>query len=158
MRKKRILIVDDDASFTRLMKLILEQTNRYEVRVELWPEDTLASAREYQPDLIILDIMMPRLFGGDVAKRLRADPQFTGVPIVFLSAAVRKARVAEHNGVVAGFPLVAKPVTAEELISHMEGQFMTPAANQPQRSPCLDSLVTTDAINPPIPNCYDTQP
>jgi CheY-like chemotaxis protein len=90
MHKKRILIVDDDVSSTRLTKLNLEATNRFDVRIEKWPEDTLATAREYKPDLIILDIMMPGLFGGDVAERLRADPQFRFVPILFVSAAVRK--------------------------------------------------------------------
>jgi DNA-binding response OmpR family regulator len=125
MQKKRILIVDDEASFTRLVKLNLEATNRYEVRVEKWPEDTLATASEYKPDLIILDIMMPRLFGGDVAERLRADAHFSSVPILFVSAAIPRGRVAEHQGVVAGFPLVAKPVTVEALIGHIEKQFET---------------------------------
>jgi CheY-like chemotaxis protein len=72
--------------------------------------------------------MMPRLFGGDVAARLRSDIQFRSVPILFLSGAVRRDRVAELNGVVAGFPLVAKPVTAESLISHIERQLVQPPA------------------------------
>jgi CheY-like chemotaxis protein len=121
-RKNRILIVDDDVSFTRLVKLKLEATNRYEVQIEKWPEDTLITASEFQPDLIILEILMPRLFGGDVAERLRADERFSSVPILFVSGAIQKSRVAEHRGVVAGFPVVAKPVTIEALIEHIEEQ------------------------------------
>ncbi|MBI4327237.1 MAG: response regulator [Chloroflexi bacterium] len=120
MNKKRILVVDDEASFTRLLKLNLEQTNQYEVRVENWPEDALPAAREFQPDLIMLDVMMPRLFGGDVASRLRADPALKDTPIVFLSAAVRKERVTEHDGVIHGFPFLAKPASLEDVVAFIE--------------------------------------
>ena len=91
-KKKRILIVDDDVASTRLLKLNLEQANAYEVRVENWPEEALATAQDFQPHLIILDVMMPRNFGGDVAARFRADETLRQTPIVFFTAAVGKKR------------------------------------------------------------------
>jgi CheY-like chemotaxis protein len=114
---KRVLIVDDDRSLSRLLALNLEQTGRYAVRVENWPEDALAAAREFKPDLAFLDVMMPRMVGGDVASCLRADPQFKTLPIVFLTAAVTKQRVEEHGGSISGFHFLAKPVSTEEVLA-----------------------------------------
>ena len=120
MNKKRILIVDDEISFTRLLKLNLEQTNDYVIRVENRAEDALTTAREFRPDLVLLDIMMPRVFGGDIAARLRADANLKTTPIVFFTAAVSKTRVKEHDGVISGFPFLAKPASVEEVIEQIE--------------------------------------
>lgn len=120
MNKKRILILDDEVSFTRLLKLNLEQTNRYEVRAENWPEDALKAAREFKPDLMLLDVMMPRMFGGDVAAQFHADEELKSIPIVFLSATVRRHRVDEHGGMISGYPFLAKPATTEEVIACIE--------------------------------------
>ena len=120
MNKKRILIVDDEISFTRLLKLNLDQTNDYVVRVENRAEDALTTAREFRPDLVLLDIMMPRMFGGDIAARLRADTYLKTTPIVFFTAAVSKTRVREHDGQISGFPFLAKPASVEEVIEQIE--------------------------------------
>ena len=120
MNKKRILLVDDEVSFTRLLKLNLEQTNAYEVRVENWAEDALPAAQEFRPDLILLDVMMPRMLGGDVAAQLRSDPNLKSIPIVFLTATVRKKRVEEYDGIIGGFPFLAKPVSVEEVLQCLE--------------------------------------
>ncbi len=120
MNKKRILIVDDEISFTRLLKLNLEQTNDYVVRVENRAEDALTTAREFRPDLVLLDIMMPGMFGDDIAARLRADANLKTTPIVFFTAAVSKTRVKEHDGVISGFPFLAKPASVEEVIEQIE--------------------------------------
>src|SRR4051794_34822407 len=95
---KKILLVDDEPTFTRLLKLNLEQTGHYEVREVNWAEDALAAAQAFKPDVVLLDVMMPRVFGGDVAASLRADPNLKDVAIAFLTAAVPKHRVQEHEG------------------------------------------------------------
>lgn len=116
MEKKRILLVDDEKSFTNLLRLNLEETGAFEVRVENWPEDALAAAQAFKPDLIFLDIIMPRLPGGDVAAQIKADPNLRETPIVFLTAAVRKHQVDENDGIICDFPCLAKPVTVEAVI------------------------------------------
>jgi DNA-binding response OmpR family regulator len=118
--KRRILVVDDEVGFTRLLKLNLEQTRRYEVCVANWAEDALPLARRFRPDLVLLDVIMPRMFGGDVAARLRADRTLQKTPIVFLTAAVTKTRVKEHDGMISGFPFLAKPASVEEVINQIE--------------------------------------
>src|SRR5207247_4985802 len=69
---------------------------------------------------VLLDIMMPRMFGGDIAARLRADANLKTTPIVFFTAAVSKTRVKEHDGVISGFPFLAKPASVEEVIEQIE--------------------------------------
>jgi two-component system phosphate regulon response regulator PhoB len=120
MAKKKILLVDDEKSLTSLLKLNLEETGQYDVRVENWPEDALNAAREFQPDLILLDIIMPRLPGGNVAALIDADPTLKGTPIVFLTAAVRKHQVEENEGIICDHPCLAKPATVEEVIAMIE--------------------------------------
>ena len=120
MNKKRILVVDDEIGFTRLLKLTLEQTNAYEVRVENWPERALAAAREFQPELILLDVVMPRMIGAEVAQRLRADANFESTPIVFFTAAVTRTSVKRNDGMISGFPFLAKPSSLEEVIERIE--------------------------------------
>ena len=102
------------------LKLNLEQTNNYLVRVENWAEDALPAARDFRPDLVLLDVMMPRMFGGEIAARLRDDASLNATPIVFLTAAVSKTRVKEHDGVISGFPCLAKPASVEDVIDQIE--------------------------------------
>jgi CheY-like chemotaxis protein len=120
--KQRILVVDDETSFTRLLKLNLEQTGRYEVLVENAPAQAASAARRFRPDLILLDVMMPEMDGGTLAARLRASPALEQVPIVFLTAAVRKEEVASRRGQIGGFPFLAKPVDLDELIEVLDEQ------------------------------------
>ena len=117
MKKKRILLVDDEVSFTRLCKLNLEQTNDYEVRVENGPESALSAALEFQPDLVLLDLIMPAMIGSDVASRLRADRQTRRTPIVFLSAVSARKAVGHE---FAQIPQISKPVSVEDLIAGIE--------------------------------------
>ena len=117
MEKKRILIVDDEASFTRMVKLNLEKTGQFEVREENKATYALAAAREFKPDLIILDVIMPNLDGGDIFGQLQSDRQLKGTPVIFLTATVspREAGVKGFNS--GGALFLAKPVTLENLIA-----------------------------------------
>ena len=86
--KKRILVVDDEPEFTNLLKLSLEAHGYYEVMEENDAENVRAAAREFDPDLVLLDIMMPEQDGSEVAAALKADPVTRAVPIIFLTALV----------------------------------------------------------------------
>ena len=115
--KKRILVVDDEASITRLLKLNLEQTNDYEVRTENDATAALAAAEEFKPDLILLDVMMPGMDGGELAASFQANATLKSVPIVFLTAAATKGEVYARGGKVGGLPFLAKPVEIAEVIA-----------------------------------------
>jgi CheY-like chemotaxis protein len=142
MQRKRILVVDDEIGFTRLLKLTLEQTNDYEVRVENCPERALTTAREFRPDLVLLDMVMPRMFGGDVAAVFRADANLAATPIVFFTAAVSRTSLKKHEGIISGFPFLAKPSSVEEVIQLIE-QWVA------RRSPALRVPSVHNGASPP---------
>ena len=120
MEKKKILVIDDEESFTKLVKLNLEHSGQYEVRAENKGLLGLAAAKEFKPDLIFLDIIMPDVDGGDVCYQLENDRETKGIPIVFLTAVAKKEEVRESWGTIGGHPFIAKPVSARELIDCLE--------------------------------------
>jgi CheY-like chemotaxis protein len=120
--KKKVLLVDDEKSFTNLLQLNLEQTGHYEVRAINVAEDALPTAREFRPDIMLLDIIMPRMPGGNVVAQFEADPDLKELPIVFLTAAVRRSRVEEMDGMVSGKPCLPKPSSLEEIVAMIEKQ------------------------------------
>jgi CheY-like chemotaxis protein len=146
MNRKRILVVDDEIGFTRLLKLTLEQTNAYEVRVENWPERAVTAAREFRPDVILLDVVMPRMFGAEVAERLRADATLAAIPIVFFTAAVTKTSLKRNDGVISGFPFLAKPSSLEEVIERIEQRLACSAPAHRTASPDNRVAPTLEAL------------
>ncbi len=115
MSKKRIMIVDDEAAFTRLLKLSLEQTGQYEVQVENDARGAVRVARQFLPDLVLMDVMMPGIDGGTLATHFQANSDLERVPIVFLTAAVKRDEVRARQGKIGGLPFLAKPVDLEEV-------------------------------------------
>ena len=115
--KKRILIVDDEASNTRLLKIFLERTNDYLVKEENHAKSAVSAAEDFQPHLILLDVMMPGMDGGELAARFQANPKLKDVPIVFLTVAVTRGEVEASGGRIGGFPFLAKPVVLSEVVA-----------------------------------------
>jgi len=126
--KKRILVVDDECSITRLLKLNLEQTGDYEVATENVSWAVLAVAEAFRPDLILADVMMPGLDGGALASQVQASPRLKGVPVVFLTAAVTREEVRARRGQVGGLPFLAKPVDLHEVLTCLERHLGAPGA------------------------------
>lgn len=114
--KKRILVVDDKAENTRLLKVYLER-NDYVVKEENNAKTAVSTAEEFRPHLILLDVMMPGMDGGELAARFQASAKLQAVPIVFLTAAVTKKEVEAGGGRLGGFPFLAKPVVLSEVIA-----------------------------------------
>jgi two-component system, OmpR family, response regulator len=117
MQKKRVFIVDDESGFTRLLKLTLEKSGQYIVREENDGTKAWLAAREFEPDIIFLDIVMPKIDGGDVAQQIRSDPALAHVPIIFLTAIVSEK---EGGQMIGGFPFIAKPVSLDVITRCIE--------------------------------------
>lgn len=126
--KKRILVVDDEPSVTRLLKLNLEQTNDYEVITENSPTHAFRTARSTHPDLILLDVLMPGKDGSMLASDFQSSTDFANVPIVFLTAAVTRDEVNLNHGVIGGLPFLAKPVHIQEVVTCLRQHLGTPPA------------------------------
>ncbi len=120
MAKKKILVVDDEAGLTRMLRKNLEATGKYEVREENRGMHAAAAAREFRPDLILLDVMMPDMDGGSVAAQIESDDTLKRTPIVFLTAIVEKGEVAPTGGTIGGHTFLAKPVTFSNLVVCIE--------------------------------------
>lgn len=113
MNPKRVLIVDDESGFTRLLKLTLQKTGDFIVREENDGTQAWLAAREFEPDIIFLDVVMPKIDGGDVAQQIRSDPKLAAVPIIFLTAIVSAKEGGQEIG---GYPFLAKPVTVDAIV------------------------------------------
>jgi CheY-like chemotaxis protein len=120
MRRPRILLVDDEVSITRTLALYLEENGDCDVRVENVGKRAVMSAREFQPHLIILDIVMPDADGGSVAAELGADPVLRDTPIVFLTALVSHRETGGAVQRIGGHPFLAKPVDPDTVLAYIE--------------------------------------
>jgi CheY-like chemotaxis protein len=120
MDKKRILVVDDEEGFTRMLKLNLEKLGIYEVLEVNDARQALDQARRFKPDLILLDVIMPEADGGDVAAQFQADPAMRSTPILFLTAAVSRQEAGAGAVVSGGMMFISKPVTLRRLVECIE--------------------------------------
>jgi CheY-like chemotaxis protein len=82
----KVLAVDDDQHFTNMLKMNLERTGEFEVKVVNDPTKALETAHLFKPQVILLDIIMPKLDGGDVLLLFRQDPELHKVPVIMLTA------------------------------------------------------------------------
>lgn len=120
MYKKRILVIDDEESLCRMVKMNLEGTDKYEVRTETKGANAIRAAKEFKPDLIFLDIIMPDVDGGEVSRLLKEDKMTGNIPLIFLTAIVTDKEVKEEAGVIGGSIFLAKPVSVDKLIQCIE--------------------------------------
>lgn len=117
MEKKKILIIDDEENFGKLVKKNIEQTGEFEVYTATNGEDGINLLRETRPDLVLLDIVMPGMDGADVAAQIREDKSIKDTPIVFLTAIARADESDSQESFTKGYALLSKTVTVKELIA-----------------------------------------
>ena len=118
---KKILVVDDEKNITSLLAAYLESTGQYEVRTENSGVRGYEVAKQFLPDLILLDIMMNDMGGDRLANTIKNDPALRKTPIVFLTGIVTKEEVQANEGVIGGYAYLAKPVMAmRELVDCIE--------------------------------------
>ena len=118
---KKLLVIDDDKSICALLKLKLENTGRYQVDYALDAGSGMAIAMADKPDLIILDIMMPDLQGGDLAHILSENPATQDIPVIFWSSLVPEDALKSRGGMIGGLPMVSKSSDLSELKSRIDG-------------------------------------
>lgn len=115
---KRVLIVDDEPNIVTALEFLLEKRG-YEVKVAANGEAAIAEVASFKPDLVLLDVMMPKVSGYEVCQRMRANPQWQGIKIVMLSAKGREVEVSK--GMSLGADLyVTKPFSSAELVATID--------------------------------------
>ncbi len=114
-QKTKVMMVDDNAPYLRMLSANLK-SGGFEVLTLNDPLGARKAAREFAPDVMLLDVVMPQQDGGDLYNTLRADPAFKRLPILFVTAAVTE--VTRSNGMV----FVPKPVKMEVLLKEMQAE------------------------------------
>lgn len=115
---KRVLIVDDEPNIVISVEFLMKREG-FEVSVARDGEEGLAAIRQQRPDLVVLDVMMPKLNGFEVCEAVRADPDLSGVRILMLTAKGREAEI--KKGIELGADTyMPKPFSTRELVDKVK--------------------------------------
>lgn len=116
---KKILIVDDEQDIVESLQFVLEATG-FECHCAYNGEDGLNLAREILPDLIILDVMMPKINGFKICRLLKYDNKYKNIPILMVTARsqVEDQQIGEETGVD---EYITKPFDLDEIVEKVKG-------------------------------------
>lgn len=114
----RILIVDDEPNIVISLEFLMKKEG-FEVAVAADGEAALAQVAAFNPDLLLLDVMMPRKSGYEVCEALRSDPARAGLRIIMLTAKGRDTEVAKGMAIGAD-AYVTKPFSTKELVARVK--------------------------------------
>lgn len=120
---QKILIVDDEPNIVISLEFLMKKEG-FQVAVATDGEEALAHAATFCPDLILLDVMMPKKSGFEVCEALRADPAQSAVKIVMLTAKGRESEVAKGLAVGAD-AYVTKPFSTKDLVAQVKAMLAT---------------------------------
>lgn len=129
MSKPKILLVDDDLALSRLVQIALDKTRLYQTRVENHSTRALRATQEFKPDLILLDVDMPVMDGGEVARQIRANDSLRETPIIFFTSLLSRSETGQGLVDRGGEHYLAKPIDAPVLIRSIES-LLNPVAAQ----------------------------
>ena len=116
-KKHKILLIEDEEDFSFFIKKNLERTKAFEVETTTNGRKGINMARMHQPDLILLDVVMPEVSGADVAEALLADPKTKKIPIIFLTAVMSEMEMGDEPiKTVGGRNFIAKTIGTVVLI------------------------------------------
>jgi excisionase family DNA binding protein len=116
--KRKVLVVDDDFELVQLITRVLEEDGRFEVRIAGNGFDAGMMVKEYRPDIIVLDVMLPDINGKEVCHRVRSDSNLEDVRILCISGMIEEDKVHELR-LSGADDFLHKPFDIEELIDHM---------------------------------------
>jgi len=116
--KRKALLVDDDEELVELIRDVLDSDGRFDVRVANNGFDAGMMVKEYHPDVIVLDVMLPDINGKEVCQRVRSDPALDDVRIICISGMVEQDKIADLMAAGAN-AFLQKPFEVEQLIELM---------------------------------------
>lgn len=110
----KVLVVDDEPEITDIVETFLTEAG-YTVTVENKPHNAVTRAREFRPEVVILDIMMPDIDGYQICQEMKQDPSLASVPIIFLTGKDRNDDMG-RSFKVGGDMFIKKPFSCERLL------------------------------------------
>jgi two-component system alkaline phosphatase synthesis response regulator PhoP len=114
-----VLMIDDEKQFCDLVKMNLELTGRFRVWTAHNGKDGLKAAKQMQPNVILLDVMMPVMDGIETLARLKKDKATLGIPVIMLSAMTDDKTKIKTGNLYAEY-YVNKPISTEDLIAKIK--------------------------------------
>lgn len=117
MTRKRILIVDDEPNIVLSLEFLMQREG-YQVATAADGDTALEALAAQAPDLVILDVMLPKVNGFDVCRRIKADPRWKGIRVLILTARGRDTEVSKGLGLGADL-YVTKPFSTKELMAQV---------------------------------------
>jgi len=124
---KKVLIVDDEEDVLWMLGKRLRAVG-YSVITATNGTDAIGLAKSQHPDIIILDIIMPGMEGGEVAAELKEHPLTRSIPVILLTAMLSKTEEKKHGSMVGGHTALAKPFDIEKLLDQMKKLLCSTAA------------------------------
>ncbi|MCQ9206166.1 MAG: response regulator [Omnitrophica bacterium] len=122
--QKKILLVDDEEDFCFFLKKNLEKSKEFNVLTATNAKEGVRLAKKEKPNLILLDLVMPKIPGNEMAEILSKDLQTKDIPIVFLTAVVTEDEMAlTSTGKIGGQNFIAKTIGTEKIISYIREHF-----------------------------------
>ena len=118
MGKRRVLVVDDDPAIVEMLVELLERDGRFEVQTATTGFDAGLKTKEFQPDVIVLDYMLPDINGSGVIKSIRSDPSVKDVRIIIVSGVVNREDV-EALLECGADDFMQKPFSIEQLVKRI---------------------------------------
>jgi len=116
--KRKVLLVDDEPEIVELIDRALQEDGRFEVRIAANGFDAGMMVKEYRPDLIILDVMLPDINGKEVCQRIKSDPALSDVRVICISGMVEEDKIADLMSSGAN-EFLQKPFEVEQLVELM---------------------------------------
>lgn len=126
MVARKILLVDQEAQITQLVRKALERTGRYSVQSQPPGPLALATARLFQPDLILLDLLAGDGEGDSITRQFRADAVLRDTPVICLRS-LRSGEAVVSSGTLGGYDFSVTPVGIDELVRGVEELFFEQA-------------------------------
>ena len=123
----KILCVDDERDIAELVKLVLE-LGQHQVTVVTEPENAVSTALELEPDLILLDVVMPNVDGFDIFRELREQPALAKIPIAFLTSNNKSVDLMVGLHVMKAEDYITKPFGKQELLDRVNSLLKKHAA------------------------------
>ncbi len=145
---KKILAVDDERHIVRLVQINLVKEG-YEVVTASNGREAIEKAKEYKPDLIVMDVMMPEMDGFEALEKMKADPELMAIPVIMLTAKAQDADV--FSGWQKGADLyLTKPFNPSELLTFVKRIFSSQAEATPSFEVKDDDLFDISDIDPSL--------
>ncbi|MCK9230170.1 MAG: response regulator [Syntrophales bacterium] len=116
---RKVLVVDDEEDFCSLTKQAIKAMTNFKVMTATDGRKAVSLAKKENPDVILLDIMMPGMSGSVVAEELLENPRTASIPIIFVTAIVKDSEIKDSDGMLGNRMFIAKPINVNNLLEKM---------------------------------------